>query len=284
MIPHKYAVDFVLDKFVEKKLDLMQKATFAFLPDLEFYSTAVNYEKKLDEHSEETCHPSFSDDETKMLNVHHPYKLLTKENSISNDYFSNNNERIYLITGANNGGKTFFSKTIGISYLLTQRGLRIFSSGANMKIIDKLYSHFVDQDDPLQGQGRYMFELSRMEAILDECSKNSFIIVDEPCGGTEPEQGRVQSSYFLEAIAEGGLRGIFTTHYHRLAEDSEKISDAILNKHPDTYIDGKEIIYTHKLVSGSAGTSMALELAKSMNLGRDELLKKAKRINGTLKQ
>jgi len=167
---------------------------------LEFYRAAVNYEQILNE----KVQPEFSTNGTSMTQLRHPFTELQGKETVANDYQASDEERLLLVTGANNGGKTFYSKAVGSAHLLAQRGLSIPASIGRIGIVDDVYTHFVDQDDPVEGEGRYKFELRRMSEILDNCTPRSLIIVDEPCGGTDPNMGQVQSSYFLEALSETG--------------------------------------------------------------------------------
>jgi len=268
-------VNNALDALIRKNWPSMVK-TVSLLPDLEFYRAAGIYEDKIAKVEGDVVFPEFTREGTEIDNLGHPIILLSGNPVVRNDYHMDG-QNVMLITGANNSGKTFYSKSVGLAHLLTQRGMSVPATSAHMRIADGVYTHFVDQDDPLTGQGRYKFELTRMAEILDTCSRDSLVIVDEPCGGTEPEQGQVQSSYFLEALTDAGVQTIFTTHYHGLAKMTAENS-RIKNMHPHTEKRNGQLVYSHRMVEGAAGTSMALELAKSLNLGREELIEKARRI------
>ncbi len=272
--PYKSAVNEAL-----KRLILDNQRNFAnvhsLLPDFEFYRAMIKYDEALGENG---FMPEFSSNgDTEIRDLRHPIFVLRGDDVVPNDYYSNGDQRVLLITGANNGGKTFYSKSVGLAQLLTQRGGRIPAEYASVELADKVYTHFVDQDDPINQEGRYKFELRRMAEILDRSSRRSLLIMDEPCSGTDPAQGEVQSSYFLESLAESGARGIFNTHYYGLTSTSERCP-AVRNIHPDTRLDNGEIHYTYRMIDGPTNSSYALELARSMKLGRDELLEKARQI------
>ncbi len=277
MLPYQIAVNQALVELInhnKKNFDDLA----SLIPALEFYQGAVKYEKTLEQNGTPiVVKPDFSQDGVLIRELRHPYTSFKGEKTVPNDYDNFGGKTVLLITGANNGGKTFYSKTIGLSQLLLQRGLPISAASAKVGVVDRVYTHFVDQDDPLSGEGRYKFELSRMKDILEGCTPRSLIIIDEPCGGTDPVKGQVQSSYFLEALAETGARTIFNTHFHELADLEGKIP-AVRNIHPDTRFSDGELQYQYRMLEGPAGTSYALELAQSMDLGREQLLEKARKV------
>ena len=282
MLPYRNIVDSALKHLIKANRDDIE-GTLSLLPALEFYRCAVNYERLLQKQEQEMSDPQVSCDGTTMINLRHPITSLNGVRTVPNNYHFSTNERVLLVTGANNGGKTFYSKAVGLTQLLFQRGLAIPVEKADIGLVDEVYTHFVDQDDPIRGEGRYHFELRRMCEILDNCTNRSLIIVDEPCSGTEPEMGQTQSSYFLEALAETGARVIFNTHYHDLAKLSERIPP-IKNIHPDTRLEGGKLSYHYRMLNGPAGTSYALEVAQSMDLGREALLTRAHRAQKKIKE
>lgn len=276
MAPYRWKVNSALKQLI-KHNEPHIKETLSLLPAFEFYRAAINYEKLLDSKKDKKTMANLSSNgSTSLKEIEHPVFSLNGKKSVPNDY--SDDKRVLLITGANNGGKTYYSKLVGIQQLLFQRGLSNTAKDANLSIADKVYTHFIEQDDPIRGQGRYQFELRRMEEILGKCTGKSLIIVDEPCGGTDPAKGKIQSSYFLEALHETGARIIFNTHYHDLA-DMEKELASVKNIHPDTRFKDGKLIFKYKMLEDPAGTSYALELAQSMDLGRESLLKKAKKAN-----
>jgi len=275
MFPYRSKVDSALKNLIRANREDIE-GTLSLLPALEFYRCGVNYERKLGEKAKEITFPEISLDEVAIRDLKHPLTSLNGDGVVPNNYDSSSKERILLVTGANNGGKTFYSKAIGLAQLLFQRGLSIPAKSAQLKLTDDVYTHFVAQDDPIHGEGRYRFELRRMCEILENCTNRSLVIVDEPCSGTEPEMGQVQSSYFVEALSEAGSHVIFTTHFHGLAKLNDRIA-SIRNIHPDTEFNDGKLAYNYKMLDGPAGTSYALEVAQSMDLGREALLEKVRR-------
>lgn len=314
MFPYYNSARWAVKSLVEKNVTHMTD-TLQLLPVFEFYRSLINYESQINGNGK-NVHPELADT-TEIISLEHPLRTLKvkkpqqgyhyvideddyrhfegdedeedekpaplkKEESsesnlsVPNDYKSDKSHSTLLITGANNGGKTYYSKTVGVSQLLSQRGTKIVAQKASISIVDRVYTHFVASDDPIHGEGRYKFELRRMDEILEKCTPRSLIIADEPCGGTDPAMGQVQSSYFLEALSKTGAQVIFNTHYHQLADMADSFSQ-IQNIHPDTRFENGKLIYLYRMLPGPAGTSFALEVAKSMNLGRDALIKKAQR-------
>ncbi len=277
MKPYILTVNEALEELIEHNLESIDN-TIAMSLDLEFYRAAMEYEGKIADRAKHRIFPAFSENGTAITALENPLALLNWKQAVPNDYAVNCEKRVLLITGANSGGKTFYSRAVSLAHLFAQRGLSIPASKANVELVDAVYTHFSEQSSA-RDEGAYEHDLRKMDEILSRCSPKSLIIVDDPCHATDPAKGQVQSSYFLEALSETGARVILNSHYHELAKMADSIN-GVRNMHPDTRFEDGRLINNYTMLEGPAGTSFALELAQSMGLGRERLLEKSRAAKG----
>jgi len=186
---------------------------------------------------------------------------------VPNDIHHQADENMFVITGPNNGGKTTYVKTAGLVQLMSQQGLYTFAESAEVSFVDAIFTHFVTPDDITKGEGRYRNELRRMKEIFEKASPYSFVILDEPCGGTSYEEGLRQSLALLDGFHKLGAATYFTTHMHPLTKEVDKGRyQAAKNISVECILEGSNMTYTYKIKNGASQKSYGLEIAKELGL------------------
>ncbi len=192
---------------------------------------------------------------------------------VPNDIFYNANENMFTITGPNNGGKTTFVRTVGLVQLMSQTGLFAPAKSVELSFVDGIYTHFVSPDDITKGEGRYRNELRRMKEILERATPYSFVILDEPCGGTSYEEGLRQSIALLDGFHKLGSITYFTTHMHAISKEVDKGRyKAAKNLSVECIGDGAKLTYTYKIKSGASNKSYGEEIAKEIGLTPENIV------------
>lgn len=246
-------------------------------PDFSFYKAALYFEQQLSSMKIPFCVPSFSQSESYLEGMRHPYYAVTGKAEVPTNYSADTKKRVSLITGANDSGKSFFSKVRGINQLFFQRGMSVPAKEARLRVADNVYTHFLDRDDAIKGIGLFHADLERMGQILDSCSPRSLILVDEPCRGTEGKAGEQKTFEFLEGFVETGAEVLFNTHHHGVADRASSL-EAVSLLHTKTELtQERQVVYHRTMESGPAGTSMALEFADSIGFSHEEILKRARK-------
>ena len=132
--------------------------------------------------------------------------------------------RILVLTGPNQGGKTTFTRAVGLLQVLTQAGLYAPAVSATVSPSDLVHTHFpVDEPGHAEG-GRLADEARRLASIFTGASKHSLILMNESLASTSPSE----SLYLAEDVVRGlrllGARAVFATHLHELGERVETIN------------------------------------------------------------
>ncbi len=146
---------------------------------------------------------------------------------VPNDIKSVGEHRLYLLTGANNGGKSIFINMAGVTQISFQLGLPIPAGKSKMIIFDKLFCHFPNTET--DRDSRFVDECRRMKSILDSVGTTSLILMDESFSSTGDDEGTEVAVGVLERISKSGAYCFFSTHLHSLGE---RVKDGTLEMEP----------------------------------------------------
>ncbi|KNY29170.1 MutS-related protein [Pseudobacteroides cellulosolvens] len=159
------------------------------------------------------------------LNMHYkdPQVDLTTK-IISNDVNFDENGRIFILTGPNQGGKTTYTQAIGLTQILLQLGSYVPCDKAAMSPVDRIYTHFPVEERPDSRLGRLGEESKRLNDIFQKATGYSLILLNESLQSTSPYEGFYISKEVTMALKLLGARSVFATHFHELAEDLENLN------------------------------------------------------------
>jgi len=141
---------------------------------------------------------------------------------VTNDLSFDEEHRIYILTGANRGGKTTITQAIGQLYVLAQAGLYIPGEAFRFLPVDRIYTHFPADEDQTMDLGRLGEECKRFRDMYAGCTEKSLLLLNETFSTTSFEEGYFIAVDSIRAIAKKGMRCIYNTHMHKLAFDLQK--------------------------------------------------------------
>lgn len=135
--------------------------------------------------------------------------------------------RIFILTGANQGGKTTYTRAVGIAQMLFQTGYPIPGSSGEMSPVDNILTHFPELETNSLSESRLGEECVRFEEILPRLTKYSMILMNESLSSTSHQECLFIAEEIMKYMRTVGVRCVFATHIHELAEDIPE-----LNKEP----------------------------------------------------
>lgn len=121
---------------------------------------------------------------------------------VTNDFHLTESERIFVVTGPNQGGKTTFARTIGQCAYLTSIGCPIPASDARLTLPDQIFTHFERQEDLSTLHGKLDNELVRIHDILSSATDASIIIMNESFSSTTVNDALLIGREVLERIIQ----------------------------------------------------------------------------------
>jgi DNA mismatch repair ATPase MutS len=216
--------------------------------------------------------PADSDKDLNIRAMYHP--LLTcfskLEGVVPNDMETTANQNVRLITGANNNGKTSYITGLGLCQVLYQAGMPVVAQEANMKVKDKILTHYVHLADIKANQSRFAHDCDRVLKLIGDISHDSLILCDELFTGTAPQDGEIVSNLVLNTLIQTGATLFFITHYHGLGDefrDSPYVTQLCCKL--DHSIDPPA--YTYKISPGISVDSDGLVVASEYGVNKKHL-------------
>ncbi len=206
-------------KIISKDYGLACYHLIRFMYDLDleltFYLAAINLENYLKYMKLEVTVPQISD--------HYDYEglydiaIAIKKHGdvVSNAHKSDS--KMWVITGANQGGKTTYLRSLGQAYLLFQAGLFVPAHRMEMPIIESIFTHFDKEEDTNLESGKFDDELRRFDLMISKLKENSLIILNESFQSTDEHEGSKIGFEIIKAMRDSGVRVILVTHMYDLA-------------------------------------------------------------------
>ena len=147
-------------------------------------------------------------------NLRHPIieNLITDVEYIGNDIQLNQNG--ILLYGINSSGKSSFMKSIGLSIIMAQSGMFVPATNFNYSPYNHIMTRICGNDNIYKGMSSFIVEMTELRNIIQRADKNSLIIGDEVCSGTEPISGISIVSSTINELIEKKSSFIFTSHLH----------------------------------------------------------------------
>lgn len=142
--------------------------------------------------------------------------LTTKQMVVGNDVNADHKDLI-IITGANQGGKSTFLRSIGLSQLMMQCGMFVPAESFRANICDHLFTHYKREEDTAMESGKLDEELERMSNIVDHITPNSLLLLNESFAATNEREGSEIARQILSALMEKGIKVFFVTHLFEFA-------------------------------------------------------------------
>ncbi|MBE7088016.1 MAG: endonuclease MutS2 [Clostridiales bacterium] len=177
-----------------------------------------------------------------------------------------------LISGANTGGKTVTLKMSGLFCLMACCGLFIpAASGSSVAVFDEIYCDLGDSQSIEENLSTFSSHITTIKHICDKVNSNSLVLMDEPGGGTNPDEGQALAKAIVEYLLSKDCKGIVTTHYSSLKEYAYSVKGI---ENASMEFDSSTLKPLYSIKIGLPGASNALAISRRLGL-REDILNKA---------
>ena len=172
--------------------------------------------------------------------------------------------RALIITGPNTGGKTVALKTAGLLTLMAQAGLHIPAApGSRVPVFQSVFADIGDEQSIAANLSTFSGHVTNIVEMDRRLSLPALVLLDEVGAGTDPVEGGALGRAIVEHFRQRGAHVVATTHDDVLkayGATTEGVACAAFGFDPETFAP------TYRLVYGSAGRSLALEIAGRLGL------------------
>jgi hypothetical protein len=248
-------------------------ALVAFAREVRFYLAVLDYVHQLEAAGLTFCYPRVSERPPEVhakdaFDLALASKRVTEQRPVvPNDFSLAGPERVIVVTGPNQGGKTTFARMFGELHYLASLGTPIPGTDAELMLPDRVFTLFEREEDVATLRGKLEDELMRVSAILDDATTRSVIIMNESFSSTTLDDARLLGRRVLERIIERGSLCVYVTFVDELASLGEETVSMVAAVDPV-----EPTLRTFRIVKARAnGRAYAEALARKYGLGPDQM-------------
>lgn len=187
-------------------------------------------------------------------------------NYVPNDIILDDTQNGMLVFGTNSSGKSSLLRAIGINIILAQCGLYVPCRHLKFSPFNTIISQVDLTDDLFSGKSSFINEMNGLKKILECSGKNTLVLSDECCKGTEVNSATSIVTSTILTLINNGTKFFFTSHLHDISKVKQITDSNFLQiNHLSVNVkDNSEIIFERKLESGSGSDLYGLEICKSI--------------------
>jgi DNA mismatch repair ATPase MutS len=188
--------------------------------ELAFYTGCLNLHGQLSIMEEPLCFPEPVAPAERRHSASGLYDvclaLLVKHKVVGNELRADDKDLV-IITGANQGGKSTFLRSIGLTQLMMQCGMFAPAESLCANTCDALFTHYKREEDATMTSGKLDEELSRMSDIVNHMTPDSMLLFNESFAATNEREGSEIARQIVSALVEKRVKVFFVTHLYTFA-------------------------------------------------------------------
>lgn len=267
-----------LATFCSEKLNFIDEVIGNFDREIQFYISYLEYMEAFKKIGLSFCYPEISTESKEILSrdgfdlalAHN----LKRDNAVvvCNDFELKGKERIIVVSGPNQGGKTTFARAFGQLHYLASLGCPIPGRAAKLFLYDQLFTHFEKEETINNQSGKLQDDLVRIHEILEQATPNSLIIMNEIFTSTTLKDAVVLSKRIFKEIIDLDLLCVCVTFIDELSRLGEKTISMVSTVNPE---DTNQ--RTFKIIRRDAdGISYAISIVEKYHLTYQHLKERIK--------
>jgi hypothetical protein len=143
---------------------------------------------------------------------------ISTQTVVPNDFVLSDEERSVIITGANQGGKTTFLRSVGLAQAMAQSGLFTAAQSLSCPVYSGVYTHFPNGEDKEMNSGLLEVELRKLDALIGVIRPGALLLMNESFATTTPGEAAFLSGQVTRALRESDITTFFVTHLFGFAD------------------------------------------------------------------
>jgi len=189
--------------------------------ELAFYMGCLNLSEQLTKLGEPITFPQpapVTERRHSFTGLYDVTLALTMKQKVVGSDVAADGKNLVLITGANQGGKSTFLRSIGLAQLMMQCGMFVPAESFSANLCKGLFTHYKREEDASMESGKFDEELTRMSGVIEAISPDALILFNESFASTNEREGSEIARQIVSALLGKRIKVFFVTHQYEFAK------------------------------------------------------------------